>query len=32
VAVIRTATRSIFTVLPAGKTPTAIAVKSYKLP
>jgi len=32
VAVVRTATRSLFTVLPAGKTPTAIAVKSYKLP
>jgi YVTN family beta-propeller protein len=28
-AVVRTATRSLFTVLPAGKNPSAIAVKSF---
>jgi YVTN family beta-propeller protein len=32
VAVIRTATRSLFTLLPAGRAPNAIAVKSFKLP
>ena len=32
VAVVRTATRSLFTLLPAGRNPNAIAVKSFKLP
>jgi DNA-binding beta-propeller fold protein YncE len=32
VAVVRTATHSLFTMLPAGRSPTAIAVKSFKLP
>jgi YVTN family beta-propeller protein len=32
VAVIRTASRSLFTLLPAGRNPNAIAVKAYKLP
>ncbi len=32
VAVVRTATRSLFTLLPAGRAPNAIAVKSFKLP
>jgi len=31
-AVVRTATRSLFTLLPAGRDPNAIAVKSFKLP
>jgi DNA-binding beta-propeller fold protein YncE len=32
VAVVRTASRSLFTLLPAGRSPNAIAVKSFKLP
>jgi YVTN family beta-propeller protein len=32
VAVVRTASRSLFTLLPAGRAPNAIAVKSFKLP
>jgi YVTN family beta-propeller protein len=32
VVVVRTATRSLFTLLPAGRAPNAIAVKSFKLP
>ncbi len=32
VAVIRTASRSLFTLLPAGRNPNAIAVKAFKLP
>jgi YVTN family beta-propeller protein len=31
VAVVRTATRSLFTLLPVGRAPNAIAVKSFKL-
>ncbi|MGO9775918.1 MAG: YncE family protein [Terracidiphilus sp.] len=31
-AVIRTATRSLFTLFPAGRNPNAIAIKSFKLP
>jgi DNA-binding beta-propeller fold protein YncE len=32
VAVARTGTRSLFTLLPAGRSPNAIAVKAFKLP
>jgi YVTN family beta-propeller protein len=32
VAVARTATRSLFTLLPAGRNPNAIVVKAFKLP
>jgi YVTN family beta-propeller protein len=32
IAVVRTASRSLFAVLPAGRAPNAIAVKAYKLP
>jgi YVTN family beta-propeller protein len=32
VAVVRTASRSLFTILPAGRNPNAIAVKAFKLP
>jgi YVTN family beta-propeller protein len=32
VAVVRTATRSLFTILPTGRSPNAIAVKSFKTP
>jgi hypothetical protein len=32
VAVVRTASRSLFTVLPTGRGPNAIAVKAFKLP
>ena len=32
VAVVRTATQSLFTMLPAGRDPDAIAVKAFKLP
>jgi len=32
VAVVRTASRSLFTLLPAGRAPNAIAVKAFKLP
>jgi len=32
VAVVRTASRSLFTILPAGRNPGAIAVKAFKLP
>lgn len=32
VAVVRTATRSLFTLLPARRAPNAIAVKAFKLP
>jgi DNA-binding beta-propeller fold protein YncE len=32
VAVVRTASFSLFTLLPAGRTPNAIAVKAFKLP
>ena len=32
VAVVRTATRSLFTLLPTGRSPNAIAVKAFKLP
>ena len=32
VAVVRTASRSLFTVLPTGRAPNAIAVKAFKLP
>jgi YVTN family beta-propeller protein len=31
VAVVRTASRSLFTILPAGRNPSAIAVKAFKL-
>jgi DNA-binding beta-propeller fold protein YncE len=31
VAVVRTASRSLFTILPAGRNPGAIAVKGFKL-
>jgi len=32
VAVVRTATRSLFTILPTGRSPNAIAVKAFKVP
>lgn len=32
VAVVRTASHSLFTMLPAGRSPNAIAIKSFKLP
>jgi YVTN family beta-propeller protein len=32
VAVVRTATRALFTILPTGRSPNAIAVKSFKVP
>jgi DNA-binding beta-propeller fold protein YncE len=32
IAVVRTASRSLFTLLPAGRNPNAIAVKAFKLP
>jgi DNA-binding beta-propeller fold protein YncE len=32
IAVVRTASRSLFTVLPTGRAPNAIAVKAFKLP
>jgi len=32
VAVVRTDSRSLFTMLPAGRAPNAIAVKAFKLP
>jgi DNA-binding beta-propeller fold protein YncE len=32
VAVVRTASRALFTLLPAGRNPNAIAVKAFKLP
>jgi YVTN family beta-propeller protein len=32
VAVVRTASRSLFTLLPTGRNPNAIAVKAFKLP
>jgi DNA-binding beta-propeller fold protein YncE len=32
VAAIRTSTRSLFTLLPAGRSPNAIAIKSFNLP
>jgi YVTN family beta-propeller protein len=32
VAVVRTATRSLFTLIPTGRNPNAIAVKAFKLP
>jgi len=32
VAVVRTASQSLFTILPAGRNPNAIAVKAFKLP
>jgi YVTN family beta-propeller protein len=32
VAVVRTASRSLFTLLPAGRAPNAIALKAFKLP
>jgi hypothetical protein len=32
VAVVRTGSLSLFTLLPAGRTPNAIAVKAFKLP
>jgi len=32
VAVVRTISRKMFTMLPAGRSPNAIAVKSFKLP
>jgi DNA-binding beta-propeller fold protein YncE len=32
VAVVRTTSRSLFTLLPAGRSPNAIAVKAFKLP
>ena len=31
VAVVRTASRSLFTVLPAGRNPSAIAVKGFSI-
>jgi len=31
VAVVRTANRSLFTMLPAGRNPTSIAVKAFKV-
>jgi hypothetical protein len=30
--VVRTSMRSLFTLLPAGRNPNAIAVKAFKLP
>ena len=32
VAVVRTASHSLFTMLPAGRGPNAIAMKAFKLP
>ena len=32
VAVVRTASRSLFTLLPTGRAPNAIADKAFKLP
>lgn len=32
IAVVRTATRSLFTILPTGRAPNAIAVKAFKAP
>jgi DNA-binding beta-propeller fold protein YncE len=32
IAVVRTASRSLFTMLPTGRAPNAIAVKAFKLP
>jgi hypothetical protein len=32
VAVVRTATRSLFTMLPAGRGPNAIAIKAFRVP
>jgi len=32
VAVVRTATRSLFTILPTGRSPNAIAVKAFRVP
>jgi DNA-binding beta-propeller fold protein YncE len=32
VAVVRTATRSLFTILPTGRSPNAISVKAFKVP
>jgi len=32
IAVVRTATRSLFTILPTGREPNAIAVKAFKVP
>jgi DNA-binding beta-propeller fold protein YncE len=32
IAVVRTASRSLFTMLPSGRAPNAIAVKAFKLP
>jgi len=32
VAVVRTSSRSLFTLLPAGRGPNAVAVKAFKLP
>jgi hypothetical protein len=32
IAVLRTASRSLFTLLPTGRNPCAIAVKALKLP
>jgi hypothetical protein len=32
VAVVRTLSHSLFTILPAGRAPNAIAVKAFKLP
>jgi YVTN family beta-propeller protein len=32
VAVVRTATRSLFTILPTGRSPNSIAVKAFKVP
>jgi DNA-binding beta-propeller fold protein YncE len=32
VAVVRTASHSLFTMLPAGRSPNAIAVKAFRLP
>jgi hypothetical protein len=32
VAVVRTASRSLFTLLPASRAPNAIALKAFKLP
>jgi YVTN family beta-propeller protein len=32
VAVVRTASKSLFTLIPTGRNPNAIAVKAFKLP
>jgi DNA-binding beta-propeller fold protein YncE len=32
IAVVRTASRSLFTIIPTGRAPNAIAVKAFKLP